>query len=92
MLQFQVVVVCALVSVVYGGVIAPHGALSAQSLVFGAPALGHGIAAPAYAAPAYGLGLGNCHDWKDTVSFNYEEVSRPIQGYVSNDLDQMLSK
>ena len=37
-----------------------HGALSSQSILLGTPALAHGYAAaaPAYASPAYGLGLG----------------------------------
>lgn len=46
-----------------GLIAAPHGALSSQSIVLGAGALGHGYAAaaPVLAAPSYGyggLGLG----------------------------------
>ncbi|XP_075970769.1 cuticle protein 19-like [Anticarsia gemmatalis] len=58
----KVLVACALVSVARAGLIAAgHGALSSQSIVLGAPALAHGYAAaaPAIAAPAYGLGLGH---------------------------------
>ncbi|CAH2075431.1 unnamed protein product, partial [Iphiclides podalirius] len=61
----KVVVVCALVSIVRGGLIAsPHGAISSQSIVLGhpAPAYARTYAAPALAAPAYasyGLGLGH---------------------------------
>lgn len=48
-----------MISAVRAGLIAPHGALSTQSIVLGAPAVAHGYAAaaPAYsyaAAPAYG--------------------------------------
>lgn len=62
---FQVIVVCALVSVARAGLIGGHGALSSQSIVLGG-ALSHGYAAaaPVLAAPGYGgygyggLGLG----------------------------------
>ncbi|XP_068630711.1 cuticle protein 7-like [Battus philenor] len=64
----KIVVVCALMSIVHGGLIAsPHGAISSQSIVLGHPAPA-AYAAPAYAAPAlaapayassFGLGLGH---------------------------------
>ncbi|KAI8429104.1 hypothetical protein MSG28_007658 [Choristoneura fumiferana] len=54
----KVVLACALVSMACGGLIAPHGGLSSQSLVLGGlggyGGLGHGIA-----APALGLGYGH---------------------------------
>ncbi|XP_059052462.1 cuticle protein 8-like [Achroia grisella] len=55
----KVILLCALISVSRGGIIAPPGAISSQSIVLGAP--GYGVpayGAPAYAAPALGLGLG----------------------------------
>ncbi|XP_049866474.1 cuticle protein 7-like [Pectinophora gossypiella] len=62
----KVIIACALLSVACAGVIAPHGALSAQSIVLGAPGIGHAVAAPALAAPVLGgygalggLGLGH---------------------------------
>ncbi|KAM3962322.1 cuticle protein 7-like [Aphomia sociella] len=58
----KVVIACMLLSVAYGGLLAPHGALSSQSLVLGSPAYGAAYGAPAYAS-AYGapLGLGLGH-------------------------------
>ncbi|XP_004931961.1 cuticle protein 8-like [Bombyx mandarina] len=55
----KVVVLCVLVAVARAGLIAPHGAVSSQSIVLGTPAIAHGYAAPAIAAPAYGYGLGH---------------------------------
>lgn len=53
---FQVVVSCALLSVVRGGLIAgPHGAISSQGLVLGAPGIAH--AGLGYGGLGYG-GLG----------------------------------
>ncbi|CAK1604409.1 unnamed protein product [Parnassius mnemosyne] len=58
----KIVSVCALLSVVRGGLIAsPHGAVSSQSIVLGHPAPAPSYAT--YAAPAYasnyGIGLGH---------------------------------
>ncbi|CAG9784935.1 unnamed protein product [Diatraea saccharalis] len=48
----KLILTCGLVSLARGGLIAaPHGALSSQSIVLGAPAYGAG-----YAAPALGIG------------------------------------
>lgn len=64
----QIVLACGLLSVASAGLLAgPHGALSSQNLILGAPGLapgyGHGfagpaIAGPAFGAPALGYGLG----------------------------------
>lgn len=60
LITLQVMFACALVSVARAGLLAaPHGALSTQSIVLGAPALAHGYGGYAAAAPAYGYGLGN---------------------------------
>ncbi|KAL0840206.1 hypothetical protein ABMA28_015495 [Loxostege sticticalis] len=55
----KAILACALVALARGGLIAaPHGALSSQSIVLGAPGYAaHGYAG-GYAAPAFGLGHG----------------------------------
>ncbi|CAG9560612.1 unnamed protein product [Danaus chrysippus] len=50
-------IVCALLAVAQGGLLAGHGAISSQSIVLGHPA--PAIAAHAVAAPALGWGLGH---------------------------------
>ncbi|KAL4710531.1 hypothetical protein ACJJTC_008933 [Scirpophaga incertulas] len=68
----KVAFVCGLISVARGGLIAaPHGALSSQSIVLGAP----GLAAPAYAAP---LGLGH----GAVVAHAAPVISAPLASYA----------